>query len=287
MRATAWAAKRPAKSAVLGGVVSIVLAAALTGCGGDDGAAASADTPDVGLSTEQRARADALVSIFENGEQKIRYDYAENLDDGRGITAGRAGFTTATGDLVVVVEKYTEKVADNPLARYLPELRKLAEEESDDTSGLDGLIEAWGKAAKDGAFRDIQDDFVDSEYFTPAMEQAEDAGLELALSRAILYDTNIQHGSGEDPDGLPALIKETTSKMSGSPADGVEEEKWISTFLTVRRDHLADAAYPDTREEWAESVGRVDALKQILDDGNVDLDGPVEIHTEEYDETVP
>ena len=59
---------------------------------------AQAATPSSGLNPEQRHRADALISIFENGTPKIQYGYAENIRDGRGITAGRAGFTTATGD---------------------------------------------------------------------------------------------------------------------------------------------------------------------------------------------
>ena len=47
------------------------------------------------LNAEQRSRADQLVSIFENGTPLIQYDYAENLDDGRGVTVGQVGFTTA------------------------------------------------------------------------------------------------------------------------------------------------------------------------------------------------
>ena len=52
---------------------------------------------DSGLTVVQKHRADQLISIFENGIPEIQYGYAEDLDDGRGITAGRAGFCTGWG----------------------------------------------------------------------------------------------------------------------------------------------------------------------------------------------
>jgi chitosanase len=80
-------------------------------------------TPSVEFSEDQRELADQIISVFENDTPVIDYAYAENLDDGRGITAGRAGFTSATGDMLEVVERYTGIVPVNPLAAYLPRLR--------------------------------------------------------------------------------------------------------------------------------------------------------------------
>ena len=45
----------------------------------------------------------ALNTIFENGQLEVDYSYAEDIDDGRGITFGRCGFCTGTGDGLVVV----------------------------------------------------------------------------------------------------------------------------------------------------------------------------------------
>src|SRR5688572_10409507 len=47
-----------------------------------------------GLTRVQKRRAEAITSILENDTPKLQYAYAEALDDGRGITPGRAGFTT-------------------------------------------------------------------------------------------------------------------------------------------------------------------------------------------------
>src|SRR4030095_14728228 len=99
--------------------------------------------------------------------------------------------------------------------------------------------------------------------YRPAMAAADQLGVKTALARAVLYDTIIQHGDGEDPDGLPALIARTEKEVGGSPKTGVDEQLWLSTFLKLRRSTLANASDPATREAWAESVSRVDVLVSI------------------------
>lgn len=242
---------------------------------------------EIGLSATQKLRAEQLISLFENGTIDIQYDYAEDLTDGRGITCGRAGFTTATGDALEVVELYSELNASNALAVYLPTLRTLAAAESDDTSELGGFEEAWVSAADDTVFQDVQDEVVDELYYQPSQELADEIGLETALGRAELYDTIIQHGEGDDPDGLPALLEAALASVGGTPATGVDEEEWISAFLVIRRNDLLDPYNTDTQAVWAESVGRVDVFSALLADGNLDLDGPIVIDTADYSATIP
>lgn len=245
----------------------------LLGCGSDPSPGTSP------LTSDQRRRADQLISVFENDTIEIQYAYIEDLDDGRGFTAGRAGFTTGTGDLLLVVETYTDAVPDNALVTFLPELRELADAESDDTSGLVGLPAAWEAAAEDAAFRDAQDAINDELYFDPAVDHWRDLGLTSPLALAELYDAITQHGDGEDPDGLPAMLDRT-------PEDE-DETAWLTGFLAVRRATLEHAFDPETREEWAGSVDRVDAVQAILDDGNLELAGPIEIHTINHDAVIP
>src|SRR3954449_6125225 len=102
-----------------------------------------------GLTKKQRHIADQLVSLFENDTPEIQYCYIENIGDGRGFTAGRAGFTTATADLLLVAERYTQQVPDNPLAPFLPRLREVAEQGSDSTEGLEDLPDAWRQVCQD------------------------------------------------------------------------------------------------------------------------------------------
>src|SRR4051794_39617736 len=110
--------------------------------------ALTAAPADAALTHGQRIRVDKLISEFENSTPVIQYCYSVALDDGRGYTVGRAGFTSATGDLLEVAQAYTKLVPDNPLARYLPRLRELAASGDGSIEGLDGLPDAWASACK-------------------------------------------------------------------------------------------------------------------------------------------
>ena len=219
-----------------------------------------------------------LVSVFENGTPEIQYAYVKDLDDGRGYTAGRAGFCTGCGDLLTVVKDYTARVPTNPLAPYLPTLTRLAASSSDSTDGLDGFQEAWRTAAEDPAFRQLQDQVTDALYVAPARRLAEDNGVRAPLGLAILVDTAVQQGTGKDPDGLPAMVEKTNAAAGGAPADGVDETTWLRDFLGIRRATLQNPSSSDTGAVWSESVGRVDALEALLDAGNLDLQTPFTIN---------
>ncbi|MEC2020986.1 chitosanase [Bacillus velezensis] len=235
-----------------------------------------------GLNKDQKRRAEQLTSIFENGKTEIQYGYVEALDDGRGYTCGRAGFTTATGDALEVVEVYTKAVPNNKLKKYLPELRRLAKDESDDISNLKGFASAWRSLGNDKAFHAAQDKVNDSLYYQPAMKRSENAGLKTALAKAVMYDTVIQHGDGDDPDSFYALIKRTNKKMGGSPKDGTDEKKWLNKFLDVRYDDLMNPSDEDTQDEWRESVARVDVFRDIVKEKNYNLNGPIHVRSSEY-----
>ena len=232
-------------------------------------AAAGRFTPD------QRRRADQLISVFEHGTTNIGYDSAENLGDGRGVTSGRAGFTTATCDAAEVVENYNHEVPENPLSRFVPELNRLCAEHSDATDGLPeaAYIAAWKQAANDPRFRAAQDEAVDREYYVPALELADAEGVKLPLTRAEIYDAAIQHGVGEDPDGMPALAKRTTASV-GKP-DKAGETVWLNTFLDIRSADLRNPANSASAAEWRQTIDRVECVRRIARIGNTGLDRPI------------
>ena len=229
-----------------------------------------------GLSQAQKKRADMLISVFENSTLELQYGYVEDLHDGRGYTAGRAGFCTGTGDLVQVVRRYVRKVPASPLAAYLPRLTQLAKERSDSTEGLDGFPAAWTAASADELFREAQDDVSDSLYYKPAMKISAGLGLGRDLAKVALYEASIQHGTGSDPDGLQSLIKRA-SAAAKPPSSGGDEGLWLGAFLKARRESLAHASDPSTAAAWADSVGRADAMLEIYSSGNMDFAGPITI----------
>lgn len=239
------------------------------------------------LTAEQKHRAEALTSLFENDTPVPQYDYIENIHDDRGYTAGRAGFCTSTGDLLIIVERYTLREPGNRLARFLPRLRQLADAGSASVTGLKSFVGAWKMAARDPVFRFLQDQVSDELYYRPAMARASQIGLQWATSRAIIYDTIIQHGDDSDPDGLPTLIDRVTAGLHGSPGHGVSEFDWIYGFLRVRRRDLLHPYDVGSREIWPDSVVRVDAFKKILDSGNYDLHGPIRVKSYDWSGLIP
>ena len=235
---------------------------------------------DAWLTVEQKARADALISVFENDTPFTRYDYHEVLCDGRGMTVGR-GFTTATGDALRVVNIYTSRVHVNRLAAHLPILQQLAAEgiPSDDTRLPSSLGDDWATTANsDPSFRAAQDLVNDERSYQPAMQLADEqlGGGVSALGRVILYDTVFMHGNGPDPDGAPALVAETIA-MIGRPNESNGDGDWWNTFLEVRRADMLNPANSATRDEWARAVGRVDVLLGLVHAEKWDFAGPIEV----------
>ncbi len=254
-------------------ILALVLLS-LSGCFGPDDSDSVVSIP---FNTEQRLIADQTISIFENGTPHLQYDYIENIHDGRGYTAGRAGFTSATCDLLEVLTRYQAIKPGNALEVFIPRLQALCLSSDSSVAGLEQLPAAWLNAASDPVFRQMQDQVVDEYYYEPALEYAQDNGLHTALSLLVLYDSAIQHGDGEDPDGLQALITQTNQMSGGSPGDGIDERDWLDHFLSVRRNTLLHPSDPETQEAWAESVDRVDALRKILEADNEHLSPPVRI----------
>lgn len=265
-------------------------AAALVGCTARELTNSSSESPIVGESSSPETtkgleglhnktaqhRAAQVISTFENSTTEIQYGFAANLDDGRGITAGRAGFCSGTGDMLMVIERYTKTSPDNLLAKYLEPLTSIHQKfvasdhtPVDDTTGLEGLEKDWkNTASHDEKFREAQDAVVNQLYLNPAIKRAKELGINSAVGQLIVFDTNIQHGEGNDPDGLPAILTEAKEKFS---EDTTEEQK-LQIILDIRKEHLLHAANPDTREKWKKSVSRVtDGLQVLLDADNPDL----------------
>ncbi|KAJ2821655.1 hypothetical protein IWW50_004551, partial [Coemansia erecta] len=63
----------------------------------------------------------------------------------------------------------------------------------------------------DQRFKRLQDTMRDSMYFNPSQKLADKVGLKLDVSRGEMYDTGLEHGTGEGPDDLAALIKATSN----------------------------------------------------------------------------
>ncbi|MBT2384309.1 chitosanase [Streptomyces sp. ISL-11] len=209
-----------------------------------------------------------LVSSAENSslDWRAQFAYIEDIKDGRGYTAGIIGFCSGTGDMLDLVERYTRQKPGNPLAKYLPALRKV--NGSDSHAGLGKPFEdAWKKAAQDKDFQKAQESERDRVYFNPAVKQGKDDGLR-ALGQFAYYDAIVMHGPGTGKDSFGGIRKAAMAKAR-TPAQGGDEKSYLNAFLDARKKAMQN-------EEAHSDTSRVDTAQRVfLDNGNFDLQPPL------------
>lgn len=239
------------------------IAIALVGCAG------TPSVSRVGLDQPVKKEiAMELVSSAENSSLDWRgqYAYIEDIEDGRGYTAGIIGFCSGTGDMLELVRTYTTTEPDNPLAPYLAALTTV--NGSDSHTGLGKrFVTAWRAAAKDPIFQAAQDHERDTVYFDPAVARAKKDGLH-ALGQFAYYDAIVMHGPGPGPVSFPA-IRAIATKHAKTPAQGGDETAYLDAFLDARKAAmLTEAAHDDT--------SRVDDEQRVfLRAGDLDLHVPL------------
>jgi chitosanase len=257
------------------GVLIAMLTAMAVALGVPAVAGASGGPPDVGSVAAARTDltdpvkkeiAMELVCSAENSslDWRAQYGYIEDIGDGRGYTAGIIGFTSATDDMVSLIEPYTKQVPDNPLARFLPALRKVRGTASHAGLGS-AFVTAWKKAARTSAFQRAQDDLRDRVYFLPAVKQGVTDGLSL-LGQFVYYDAMVNHGQGQQTDSFGG-IRRTAMKHARTPAQGGAETAYLRAFFKARVDVLLSWGHPET--------DRVTVQRQFVKDGNWTLRTPL------------
>ncbi|MDT7804698.1 MAG: chitosanase [Actinomycetota bacterium] len=209
-----------------------------------------------------------LVSSAENSslDWKAQYKYIEDIGDGRGYTAGIIGFCSGTGDMLELVQAYTDSVPNNPLAKYLPALRKV--NGTDSHSGLGSAFEsAWKQAAATTAFQTAQNNERDRVYFNPAVSQGKTDGLS-NLGQFAYYDAIVMHGPGTDHSSFGG-IRSAALKKAKTPAQGGDEATYLKAFFAARKVVMnEEEAHSDTSRIDTEQV-------TFLNAGNFDLHTPL------------
>jgi chitosanase len=235
---------------------------------------ATADAPrPTGLATPaEKEIAMELVSSAENStlDWRSEYGYIEDIGDGRGYTAGLIGFCSGTGDMLALVRSYVAAAPHDPLAGFLPALRRV-----DGTASHRGLgapfVVAWKRAARDPLFRHLQMRELDRVYFDPAVNRAKADGLG-TLGQFIYYDAIVMHGPGPDPSSFGG-IRARAIRRAPTPAEGGSQPTYLNAFLDVRRAQMkTEAKHGDT--------SRIDdEQRRFLREGNLTLRPPLIWHT--------
>jgi len=228
-----------------------------------------------------------ITSTAENSTVNWWDTYAtiEDIRDGRGYTGGIVGFTSATGDMLELVEQYVALQPDhNVLAPYVAALRsctRLGETVDDAEYGVDGgrashvagqqlgpsFLAAWAHAAhNDPIFRRVQRGFRRDMYWAPAYDAAVADGVG-ALGQALYYDTSVNHGPGaaNSNDGSFDDIRSRT--VGTAPSRGGAERRWLTAFIDRRSEVLT---------LWGDNPidGRIAMFRELTDSGNWALTPP-------------
>lgn len=255
-----------------------LLASVLSACGGGGSPEVAIVAPYVSVPVSDARQIeieDKIVSAFENSTTTIQYAFIANINDGRGYTAGRAGFTSGTGDMLLVVEEYIALVPGNVLAKYLAPLQAVNGTPS--VRGLDGIVQAWKDACLDAKFITAQDRVNDRLYRQPSRQLVAALGAKLPLTKLAIYEAGIQHGYASEFDSVSSIAARASTVAIGSPLSGVDEQKWLQAFLSERRKDLLNPANRATAAAWAASVSRADAIQSIYNNTNFNLDKPISI----------
>ena len=219
---------------------------------------------------------DALVSIFENSTLEIQYGFIKDIGDGNGFTAGRAGFTSKTGDMLEVLQEYEKLRPGSMLAKYIEPLQSVLHTAS--TGPIAGLVSDWPLATgRDPLFRKAQDLVNERLYRIPAKAMAQSLGLQLPLSRAAIYEAGIQHGYGDDHDSVNQIVARTNHAVGGTPRGGVDEVKWLGAFIDMREQDLRDPANKEYGPIFLDAVDRAQAIRKIFREENYDLAKPITV----------
>ena len=230
----------------------------------------------------QKRTAQRLINLFERGDlDDDGYANTENDGDGNGITVGKDGFCTGTGDALQVIRLYAKVHPVNRLTPYVPELDRLAQAGSDDVSHLAGFAEAWKTEAQNPTFRAAQNKEEREVYYLPALALAGRNGFWSPLAQAAIYDAGIQRGLGVgDPDGLEPILRHARRPLLQP------ESKRLWVFLQIHRVGLQHPSDTAKTECWSQSVSRVDVWLELLAAQRFQLELPFTLQTREYEGTV-
>lgn len=221
-------------------------------------------------------RVDQVVSVFEYGSTEVQYCTIEDIHDGRGYTAGRAGFTTATGDFYELILRYRKLDKNSPFNPYESLLKERARDMSSSVKGLEEVPMIWSRLCATDLFKSAQDQLVEDFYKKPARLHMKEFGIKSALGYLIFHDTILQQGDGQDPDSFIGVI----SKMKTIPAN---EKDFLIEFLNSRAEILIHPHNAETEDVWKDSVDRAYALRKLVESERFNLNSPFKLHVWDTD----
>ena len=226
------------------------------------------------VTNEQKITIYQMTSIFENSTPELQYGYVENIGDGRGYTFGYVGFCSGTFDGNLFLKEYKKLNPNNSLVSYISKFDYIDSLPHPNPDGLCGylenipnFVEDFQKCSQsnDPAFIQAQLNVANDLYWQPSQKAANEIGAKNPITFGQLYDAFMNMGE----DGARSIMDKATGDMNGTPATGVDENAWLTRFLSIRQDILKSDPV------WQESTDRIVVYQTLLSQGNVNLNLPI------------
>ena len=211
-----------------------------------------------------------LVSSAENSslDWKAQYKYIEDIDDGRGYTAGIIGFCSGTGDMLDLVELYTDRKPGNVLAEVPARPAR---------GGRQRLARRPGpelhRGLEDGRQGHRRSSRPRTTSATASTSTRRCSRARPTASRTLgqfcYYDAIVMHGDGSDATSFGGIRKRALAKAK-PPSQGGNETTYLNAFLDAR-------VWAMKQEEAHSDTSRVDTAQRVfLRNGNLDLNTPLD-----------
>jgi hypothetical protein len=219
---------------------------------------------------EIRRTAFDIAATFESQS----YGTTQTRDSGI-VSYGRHQATLASGTLEDILTDYTKNSKSETakqLSNYMDKVKNKDESLRTDKDFLKLLKEA----AKEPEMVKAQDFKFTKDYWEPANKTAISEGLKSPLASAILFDTNVN-------GGMQKVLNRTKESF---PDGKYTEQEFLGKFLDLRKEYMLNVAEykrkhgdKNTANDLESAADyRISSLKKLVDSGNLDLKGEVEVH---------
>lgn len=211
------------------------------------------------LTPANKSLCERVLNAFETGSAEGDYSAIAIFHDGphgiRQITYGRSQ-TTEYSKLKDLVTRYVNANGrfSADLAPFIPKIGNIA---LVDNEPFKDLLRRAGR--DDPIMESVQDRFFDERYYLPALKWAQGFGFKDALSFLVIYDSFVHSGS------ILPFLRARFPEVP--PASGGDERTWISQYVNVRQEWLANHSNPELHP----TVYRTKCLRFEIDRGNWDL----------------
>lgn len=220
------------------------------------------------FSSIDRAKASAIVSVFETSRPGGDYSALAVLDDGAGISYGIRQFTHRSGALLAVVERYIAnggQVGLKPIRDNLAVLRLRTAKSIAALASNSRFKSALKAAAISREMRFAQESAAFALFLLPAIEICERMGFRAALSLAVIHDS-IVHGSWERIRDRVLLKREAFLTLADY------ERAWIAEYVSRRGEWLG--SIPRLRS----TIYRTEFFQKQIEQNNWGLQLPLVVN---------